>query len=108
MSLFEIPLDNSEPKFSFNTNLDDFTYFFDFMFNTRLNIWLISIRDYNNEPLVTGEPFYSETVLLEHYFPETRWRGDLYVSNLNKPGRDADRYTLGIDVILYYDDRLDS
>jgi len=107
MAIYEIPLDNGDPKFSFDANLGEYTYYFDFMFSTRSNIWFISIRDYNNEPLVTGEPFYSNTVLLEHYFPETKWVGDLYVANINKPGVDADRYTLGIDVFLYHDDGLE-
>ena len=104
MANFLVPLDNQDPCFLFDTNLSGKRFFLRYRFNGRSNMWTVDLYDANSKIIAYTIPFYSESSLLRFLSNANQPEGDLIAVNLNKPGIDADRFLLGSDVKLIYDD----
>ena len=101
MNVFEISLPNQDPCFNFDTVLDSSTYYFRVRFNARLNLWFLDLKDRNNETIINGVPFFSNTELYRYVSSESLPKGALIPFAVNTAG-DADRFNLGLDVKLLY------
>jgi hypothetical protein len=104
MALFEIPLSNQNPAFTFQADLDGRTYNFDFRWNGRLEQWKFDLLDSNLDPIVYGIPFIVAINLLEQIVLESRPPGEMFALNLKDAYVSADRFSIGGDVKLYYNE----
>lgn len=100
MAAIEIALSNQDPAFSFDTILDKNQYEFDFRFNSRLNIWMVDILDAKSETIINSLPMYTNRNLAKSISNPRLPEGLIYVFSEGK--LDADRFTFGKDVKLYY------
>ena len=100
MATLEIPLSNQDPAFSFSSILDKNQYEFDFRFNSRVNIWMVDILDAKNDTIINSLPVYSNRLLTAFLSKQNLPEGDLAFFTEGK--LDADRFTFGKDVKLYY------
>lgn len=104
MALFQIPLDNQDPAFTFQIDLDGSTYNFDFRWNGRLEQWKFDLLDSDFSPIVYGIPFIVGLDLLVQNASESRPPGILFALNLKEAFVGADRFSIGGDVKLYYNE----
>ena len=102
MAIFEIPITNDKPSFTFKVDLDESEYTFQFRWNGRMDSWIIDLYDFEGELLVSGEPFYTETILFRNIDKPKMPKGVLYAVNNKTEYVNSDRFTIGVDVKLYY------
>ena len=102
MAIFEIPLDNLDPAFTFSVDLDGETYNFKFRWNGRMETWKFDLLDSALEPIVYGIPFYSSLDLLAQIVLPNRPPGVLFALNFAQAGLSADRFSIGGDVKFFY------
>ena len=105
MAVFEIPTDNSSPAFTFNSSLDGNNYQFEFRWNDRVNLWIFSMFDDEDNPLFLGKPYQTGVNFLQQISSVKAPRGFLFCDNANVVGKDADRFTIGVNVKFYYNDK---
>ena len=90
--LLELPVNSEFFAYSFVTTLDNFVYTFDFRFNPRMNKWLMSILDVDENPLVYGIPLIFGINLVRNFVGENVPRGTLFIfdstGNKSDPGAD--------------------
>ena len=103
LEIYEIPISNQDPCFSFSTNLNN-NYSFRFHYNQRMAIWVFDVKNQNGDTLASGVPFYSNISLLQYISQQELPTGDLIAINSNPEANDADadRFTFSLDVKLYY------
>lgn len=99
--IYEIPLSNQNPSFSFSSIIKGSTYFFSFKYNTRLELWMVSFKDASENVIVQGVPLFSNRALFQ-YVPSGIPEVALTVYNTNGVNTDANRFNLGLEVKLIY------
>lgn len=104
MANFEIPLSNQDPCYVFDIELSKKRFFLRYKFNNRVQIWTVDLYDAESKVVAYTIPFYSEYSLLAFLSNSRQPDGDLVGLNLNNPGVDSDRFILGSDVKLIYND----
>ena len=104
MAVVEIPMDNQDAAFTFSTDLDGLTYNFDFRWNGRMEQWKFDLLDADLSPIVNGIPFIVEVDLLVQIARESRPPGQLFALNLKDTFVNADRFSIGGDVKLFYNE----
>ena len=102
-TLYDIELPNQDPCFSFDTVLDGKTYYFRMRFNTRVNLWYVDIKDKDFNSIVNGVPCYSNRPLFSYVPDPSLPKGLMILLHADKTD-DADRFSLGLDVKLLYNE----
>ena len=105
MAVFEIPTDNSSPAFTFNSSLDGSNYRFEFRWNDRVNLWIFNMIDDEDVPLFLGKPYQSGINFLQQVSSTKAPRGVLFCDNATVRKKDPDRFSMGVDVKFYYNDK---
>ncbi len=98
----KVPVDSILSNKQFRTELDTVFYLLDFRFNSRATIWMMNISDQNNNIIVAGVPLLLGVDLLAQYQDSRLPPGPLFVINLKDDYVEADRDSLGEDVLLLY------
>lgn len=104
MATFELPIRNDAPAYRFQLDLEGRIYFFEFTFNTRMNLWVMDIQDQSQADLVRGIPLLVGVSLLDAYTSDALPPGTFVLLDLTGKGREADRENFGIDLKLYYEE----
>ena len=104
MAVYEIPLSNDKPSFTFKVDLGGSEYKFNFRWNGRVELWYVDLYDANGDAVALGEPFYSDTLMYRNNVRENKPEGSLYAINEFNAGVNADRFSIGVDVKFYYQD----
>lgn len=102
MALLTLPINNDSPAFTFFANLDGNSYKFSFRYNSRMSLWIFDLYDNEDNPLFLGKPFQTDVDFLRQVVDVTRPPGLLFCANNKEVGVDADRFTIGTDVLFYY------
>lgn len=103
MSVSEIPIRSDLPSYKFSIILDEISYVFQFDWNTRMNAWLMAIKDEFEEPILLGQPVLTNYDLFKRFKHRAIPRGRLYFFDTSLEYRDPERFDLGQRVILIYD-----
>lgn len=104
MALVELPMTNQNAAFTFSTDLDGITYNFKFRWNGRMEQWKFDLLDADLSPIINGVPFIVEVDLLAQIVKSGRPAGQLVALNLKDTFVNADRFSIGGDVGLYYNE----
>jgi len=102
MATYEIPTNNSSPAFDMFTDLDGVNYTFNFRWNDRIGMWMFDLYDSDNVAIFLGKPYQTEVDFLQQSVKTTTPTGTLMAINSEEDGVDADRFSLGGNVKLYY------
>jgi hypothetical protein len=97
-----IPVDSILSNKQFRTVLDTKFYLLDFRFNSRATIWMMNISDENNNTIISGIPLLLGVNLLAQYQDSRLPIGPLFIFNAKDENVEADRNSLGEDVLLLY------
>lgn len=97
-----IPVDSVLSNKQFRTELDGVSYFLDFRYNSRADVWMMNISDENNVIIKEGTPLLLGVDLLSQYQDSKLPPGPLFLMNLKDENVEADRDSLGTDVLLLY------
>ena len=101
MAYLEVPLTNTDPAFSFSSELEGTTYRFTFRRNERMGIWKYDIATADGSPIHSGVCFYTSVATLTNLLPSSP-PGLLVPINFNEEKVNADRFSLGGDVKFIY------
>ena len=104
MALLEIPLSNASPAFSFIIDLEGKSYEFRFRWNGRIENWIFDLYNAAQEPIQTGNPFIVGYPLLKQLVNIDKPPGLLIAFNSANPNVNADRFNIGGDVKLFYNE----
>lgn len=108
MALLQIPIDNENPAFSFFAELDSVVYQFIFRYNSRIENWVFDMFDENQDPVQTGNPLLSGFPAMSQNRNLNKYPGVLIALNATLQGLNATRFTLGVDVLLFYNEADDA
>jgi hypothetical protein len=102
----KIPLTNELVSYIFEIALDNQTFKFDVYYNSRLNRWILSIFNLNNEPILCGIPLLVASPLIQR-FRLKELEGEFILVNNKNPFEEVDRQGLqGAELIYYNKDEL--
>jgi hypothetical protein len=104
MALLEIPLTNAAPAFNFIIDIEGSTYEFKFRWNGRIQNWVFDLFDSEGAPIQTGNPFISGFQALRQLVNVDKPPGVLIALASDDPYVNADRFNIGNNVRLYYNE----
>lgn len=105
MAIREIPLRNDIAAYTFSIDLDNRPFKFELRFNDRTELWSFDILNDSDEILIGGIPIFTKQLLIDRYQHDQRLpQGVLFAQNLVNPDDPPNRFNIGIDVILLYED----
>jgi hypothetical protein len=104
MALLQLPVRNDYPAYEFQISLDGRVFFLAFRFNTRANRWIMDILNESRTQLLMGIPLLTGLPLVQAYKRESLPGGAFYCVDLTGANRNPDRETLGVDVLLIYEE----
>lgn len=104
MALVEVPVFPADFCFVERAVFDGTPYQLQGHFNTRMNRWVLDVKDENGNDLVLGLVLVPDWQLADGLKGRVAgfWRGQLFTLDTTGRGRAADLETLGKDVKLYY------
>lgn len=100
--LKKIPIDSILSNKQFRTELDGTFYLFDFRYNSRADIWMMNIYDETGTIILSGIALLLGVDLITRFQDSRLPPGPLFLMNLKDENVEADRNTLGEDVVLLY------
>ncbi len=100
----QIPVRNDQPAYGFQVELESSVYFLDFRYNTRQGRWIMDILSQTQEPILLGLPVLTDIPIGTGYTIEAKPPGYFVAVDLTGQGRNADRETFGVDVLLLYEE----
>lgn len=105
MAIVKIPLINSAGAYGFDIELDGIVYILAFRYNYRLSLWIMDVKDENDNDIVTGIPLVTGTALLKPYRNNAGIPlGMFFIINHVNEWNDPTRYELARDAFLYYEE----
>lgn len=104
MQLLQMPTSQIFPNYKYTITLSGETYVFFFRYNTRMDRWVIDIRDASEQPILCGIPLVINRNLTNQYTALQVPLGGLYV--LDETGLDAQPTlkSFVLDHTFYYAD----
>ena len=100
--MIQIPVDNRNPAFDLTVDLEGSTYLMSFRWDNRIAIWKYDLKNSAGEPIYSGISLFSAVIPPVNSVSSEAPPGYFAPINLKSPNVDADRFTLGTDVRLYY------
>jgi hypothetical protein len=104
MALLQLPVRNDFPAYEFQISLDGRVFFLAFRFNSRANRWIMDILNDSRVNILMGIPLLTGLPLVQAYRREALPPGTFYCIDQTGAGRNPDRETLGVDVLLIYEE----
>lgn len=102
MAVLELPVNNRNPNYRFQVELEANIYFFELRYNTRMQRWLMDIEDKDKITIVQGIPILTEIFLLSNFVDDRLPPGFIIAIDESGKGKQATRQELGNDVKLLY------
>ncbi len=102
MAIVALPISADVPKQRFTIALDGAVYGFSFLYNTRAEAWMMTIRSADEQILAAGIAVRLGVDLLAPYSDARFPAGRLFVVNFSEQYTEADRDNFGRDVGIVY------
>jgi len=102
MADITIPLNSDVPKYRLKTTLEDTEYTFVIRYNQRKDIWIMSLLDSNEDPIIYGQPILLGQLFFDYLVDERLPPGNLFAFNAENFSAEANRNTLGTEVLMIY------
>ncbi|TDI74596.1 MAG: hypothetical protein E2O82_03695 [Betaproteobacteria bacterium] len=97
-----IPVDNLDPAFSFDTDLEGVNYRFEFRLNERIGVWKYNIKTSSDDPIFNGVSFFSGVIPIINQVSSEAPPGYFVAVNQKNEFVDATRFNIGTDVKFVY------
>lgn len=102
MAFLEIPIRSDIPAYNFQINLEGIIYTLGFRYNSRLERWVMDVKDVDEVALVTGVPLLYGIPLLDRYKNPALPPGTFILIDETNAERNPTRDGLGEDYKLLY------
>lgn len=93
--IFEIPIDVEDPSFTIRTEIDGKQFLLRFNWNGRMDRWIFSISDKDDNPIVMGMPMHIDWDLLGRFKNALLPDGSLFLFDTTLEHKEAGRDDLG-------------
>lgn len=100
--ILQIPIDFEDPSFKIRTILEEVEVVLRFDWNSRMELWHISVLDAGELPLLMGLPLYVNRELIGRFKIIGLPAGKLMLYDTSQRVEEAGRYELGQRCILIY------
>ena len=104
MALFEIPIDSTDASYQLRTEVDGSVYILRFDWNSRLEMWHMSVYDADESPIVIGQAMVVNYNFMNKFKDERLPVGVWVLLDVFEKNQDAGREDLGSRHRLFYDD----
>lgn len=101
--IFRIPVDSSASSYKVRMDLEGEEFVFKLYFNERMNRWLLSIYDANEEPILMGIALNVDGSLIGRYSDPRLPPGELIFYDTSAQFREGGRNDLGDRCLLLYE-----
>lgn len=104
MAIFKLPIRNDLPAYDFSIDLDGVNYTLSFRYNSRMSLWIMDIKDSEQNNLKMGIPIQTEVDLISTLKKEGFPDGTFLAIHETGLKIDADREAFGNTIDLYYEE----
>jgi hypothetical protein len=104
MAILEIPIDATLNKFTQSMTLDGVTYGMDFFYNSRMELWTMTLKDVDDTILLAGIPLQTELHLTKDYAHLSIPKGEVFLVDTEGNQKDAGTDDFGDTIKLLYNE----
>lgn len=102
MAILEIPVRSDIPAYQFQVTLDGVVFTLKFRFNTRIDRWIMDVKDVDENSLVDGVPLLYGLPVLDRFVGDDLPLGSFVVIDETGEERNPTRDSFGEDFKLLY------
>lgn len=107
MATVQLPTRVSLPSYRYRIDLDGVTYVLDFIYNSRMEKWLVQVEDEEGNVLVAHVPIIVDWNLFGRFVQETMPSGIIAAYDSSGNQEDPGRFDLGARVKMVYQEASD-
>lgn len=108
MATIIIPARNDLPAYKFKITLDAVVYTLDFNFNSRSQLWNMSISDQSENLIIGDIPILTDTPLTDQYVVDGIPPGRFIALDETGKHRSANKNNLGTEIKIFYQEAADN
>jgi hypothetical protein len=101
-TLLTIPARNDLPWYKFKIALSGVQYTLHFRFNSRMNRWILDIRDASDNPIILGLPVLINRDMAGQYITFAIPPGIIYATDDTQTDTQPTQFSFGVDHTLWY------